>query len=187
MPVWRIFACREGLSERPASAPFWTAPLQPRSQRQISTGTVECVSTRTAWLPSSTRDRPRRPCDAMTIRSQPLSLAVRMMPSAGNSVTCTVSHATPCVLRLSGDGGQDAGGVLGGRLLVLIDRKHECSLAGHHRRPGFGDGDGGNLRAECLGELQSGCDGLAGQLRSVRGDQQVLVHGCLRRSTSVNS
>src|SRR5262245_44977741 len=51
------------------------------------------VRTSTAWLPSSRRATPRRPCEAITIKSQSLALAVARMPSAGKSLTCTVSQA----------------------------------------------------------------------------------------------
>ena len=51
--------------------------------RTMRVGTLLCVSTSFAWLPMRSRSRPRRPCEAMTIRSQPRSLAVAMMPSAG--------------------------------------------------------------------------------------------------------
>jgi hypothetical protein len=64
----------------------------------VSTGTVLSVSTRVAWLPSRTRASPRRPWEAMTMRSQPLALAVSMMPSAGKSFARTVSHATSCFI-----------------------------------------------------------------------------------------
>src|SRR5581483_7075025 len=70
----------------------------PRAQRQIRTGTELSVSTRIAWLPSRTLASPRLPCDDMTMRSQPLALAVSMMASAAKSLACTVSQATPAAL-----------------------------------------------------------------------------------------
>src|SRR5262249_26372863 len=64
-------------------------------QRQISTGTELSVSTRVAWLPSRSLESPRRPWEAITIRSQPLALAAATMPSAGKSLMCSVSLGTP--------------------------------------------------------------------------------------------
>jgi hypothetical protein len=54
-----------------------------RSHRTINAGTLQWVSTSYAWLPSKSRETPRRPCDAMTIKSHPFSLAVATIPSAG--------------------------------------------------------------------------------------------------------
>jgi hypothetical protein len=51
--------------------------------RTTRTGAVLCDRTSYAWLPSMRRLRPRRLCDAMTIRSQPLSVEVAMIASAG--------------------------------------------------------------------------------------------------------
>ena len=47
--------------------------------RYTSTGVVECVSTFWVWLPSTTAAMPRRPCEAMAIRSQPRLAAASMM------------------------------------------------------------------------------------------------------------
>jgi hypothetical protein len=44
---------------------------QPHAQRQISTGTELWVRTLTAALPRSNRPKPRRPWDAITMRSHP--------------------------------------------------------------------------------------------------------------------
>src|SRR5215475_12175881 len=54
-----------------------------RSHRTINAGTLQWVSTSYAWLPSNSRETPRRPCDAMTIKSHPFPLAVATIPSAG--------------------------------------------------------------------------------------------------------
>src|SRR5262249_34558115 len=54
-----------------------------RSHRTINAGTLQWVSTSYAWLPSNSRETPRRPCEAMTIKSHPFSLAVATIPSAG--------------------------------------------------------------------------------------------------------
>ena len=51
--------------------------------RTMRAGTLLCVSTSFAWLPSRMRLIPRRPCDAITIRSQAFCVAAAMMPSAG--------------------------------------------------------------------------------------------------------
>lgn len=47
--------------------------------RTTSTGTVLCVSTLTVSLPSTIAEIPRRPCEAMTIRSHDFRAAVSMM------------------------------------------------------------------------------------------------------------
>src|SRR5262249_37698727 len=83
-----------GHAHVPSDAPKGTPLGTP--YRTISAGTLLWVSTSLAWLPRSNRLTPRRPCEAMTIRSQPLCSAVSMMPSAGClSRACTVSQLTP--------------------------------------------------------------------------------------------
>jgi hypothetical protein len=52
-------------------------------QRQIKTATGLCATTLEATLPSSSLAKPRRPWEAMTITSQPLSFAAAMIPSSG--------------------------------------------------------------------------------------------------------
>jgi hypothetical protein len=47
---------------------------------QMRTGMLVCVTTLCVSLPITRAEIPRRPCEAMTIRSQPFSLAVRMIP-----------------------------------------------------------------------------------------------------------
>ena len=65
----------------------------------MRTGIALKVTTLVAWLPSSILEMPRRPWEAMTIRSQPLSLAVSRIPSAGYlSLLCMVVQATPILL-----------------------------------------------------------------------------------------
>jgi hypothetical protein len=48
--------------------------------RTTSTGMALCVNTLTVSLPSTTAEIPRRPCEAMTTRSQPFCVAVSIMP-----------------------------------------------------------------------------------------------------------
>ena len=52
---------------------------RPRIQRYTKTGVFVCVRTLFVTLPSTTADSPPRPCDAMTMRSQPLSEAAAIM------------------------------------------------------------------------------------------------------------
>ncbi len=49
-------------------------------QRYTSTGIFECVSTLTVSLPSTTAETPRRPCEAITIKSHPRAKAASMIP-----------------------------------------------------------------------------------------------------------
>jgi hypothetical protein len=49
-------------------------------QRYTSTGIFECVSTLTVSLPRTTAETPRRPCEAITIKSHPLAEAASMIP-----------------------------------------------------------------------------------------------------------
>jgi hypothetical protein len=60
------------------SDPFLQLRRAP-NQRCTSTGIPECVSTFTVTLPKTMPEIPRRPCEAMTTRSQPFDLAVSMM------------------------------------------------------------------------------------------------------------
>ena len=50
-------------------------------QRYTSTGIFECVSTLTVSLPRTTAETPRRPCDAITIKSHLLAEAASMIAS----------------------------------------------------------------------------------------------------------
>lgn len=52
-------------------------------QRQIRTGIGLCVTTLWAWLPSRSRDSPRWPWEAITMRSHDRAFAASSMPSAG--------------------------------------------------------------------------------------------------------
>lgn len=51
--------------------------------RTMSTGMALCVSTLTVSLPSTTAEIPRRPCEAMTIKSHDFRAAVSMMARYG--------------------------------------------------------------------------------------------------------
>src|ERR1051325_3011588 len=62
-----------------------TGPERQPSHRTISTGTVQWVRTSWAWLPSNRRDMPRRPWDAITIKSHPLSLAIASQASVSKT------------------------------------------------------------------------------------------------------
>src|SRR5262245_53640348 len=53
---------------------------RPRVQRYTKTGVFACVRTLFVTLPSTTAASPPRPCDAMAMRSQPLSEAAETMP-----------------------------------------------------------------------------------------------------------
>src|SRR5262249_32400527 len=52
---------------------------RPRIQRYTKPGVLVCVRTLFVTLPSTTADSPPRPCDAMTMRSQPLSEVAAIM------------------------------------------------------------------------------------------------------------
>jgi hypothetical protein len=70
--------------------------------RTTTTGVVLWVSTFTVSLPSTTAETPRRPCDAITIASHPLALAVSMIATHGCSCsTCTTSQGTPAFVAAS--------------------------------------------------------------------------------------
>src|SRR5262249_994263 len=64
--------------------------------RWTSTGILQWVRTFSVSLPRTIAEMPWRPCEAMTIRSQPFHSAVSMIAWYGCSCsTWTVSHATP--------------------------------------------------------------------------------------------
>jgi hypothetical protein len=54
-------------------------PKRSRIQRYTKTGVFVCVRTLVVTLPSTTAASPPRPCDPMTMRSQPLSEAAAIM------------------------------------------------------------------------------------------------------------
>jgi GNAT superfamily N-acetyltransferase len=62
-----------------ASCPCRSFCRAGRFQRHTNTGVFVFVSTLFVTLPRTIADSPLRPCDAITIRSQPLSVAVAMM------------------------------------------------------------------------------------------------------------
>ena len=66
-------------------------PRAPAVQRTTSTGSVLCVSTFCVSLPSSSALTPRRPCEAITMRSQPCALAWSRIASQG----CSASTVWP--------------------------------------------------------------------------------------------
>jgi hypothetical protein len=147
-------------------------------QRQISTGTALDVSTRVAWLPSRTRPSPRRPWEAMTDEVATLALAVSMMPSAGKSFTRTVSQATSCFFAAAQPRRGSARRYSAAAFSILLDRKANAP----RRSPWpsrLGGGNGRDLGLELRGKGEAGGHGLAGQLRPVGCDQEVLVHGNL--------
>ena len=60
--------------------------------RMTRTGMAVCTSTSAVWLPSSAFLSPRRPCDAMTMRSQAFISANLTIATAGfSSISCTIS------------------------------------------------------------------------------------------------
>src|SRR6516225_4146899 len=70
--------------------------------RTTITGTVLWVSTFTVSLPSTIAETPRRPCEAITIASHPLALAVSMIATYGCSCsTCTTLQGTPAFVAAS--------------------------------------------------------------------------------------
>ena len=64
------------------------------AQRQTRTGIALWVTTRTVSPPRTSRARPRRPCDAMTITSHLRALASFRIASAGNSLGTRTDHET---------------------------------------------------------------------------------------------
>jgi hypothetical protein len=56
------------------------ASAEEHPQRYTSTGIFEWVSTLTVSLPRTTAETPRRPCEAITIKSHPLAEAASMIP-----------------------------------------------------------------------------------------------------------
>src|SRR6186713_2528041 len=72
----------------------WVARLR-GGQRTTNTGILECVSTFAVSLPSNRLDKPLRPWEAITIRSQRDFFACLMMASYGaRLVSATEPHAT---------------------------------------------------------------------------------------------
>ena len=55
-------------------------------QRYTSTGIFECVSTLTVSLPRTTAETPRRPCEAITIKSHLLAEAASMITGIAEAV-----------------------------------------------------------------------------------------------------
>jgi len=67
-------------------------------------------------------------------------------------------------------------GIRGGSLLVVLDWKGDGPLAGDGGRPRFGHGHRRHLRSKRLGKSQTLLDGALGKVRSVRSDENVIVH-----------
>jgi len=86
----KVYNCSKRMKEKRAVLDGVAAEVQRiigqprrRTQRTIRGGIVLYARTSLAWLPSTKRPKPRRPCDAITMRSQPCFSAVAMIPSAG--------------------------------------------------------------------------------------------------------
>lgn len=73
--------CNSPSSLPPTIAPYTVGRAGVSHHRYTSTGIFECVSTFRVSLPTSRALIPRRPCDAMKIRSQPFSSAALMINS----------------------------------------------------------------------------------------------------------
>ena len=71
-------ADQAGNAAKHADRGAWHGALD--RQRKTRTGIPECVSTFTVSLPSTIAATPRRPCEAIMIRSQPCVWAVSMIP-----------------------------------------------------------------------------------------------------------
>ena len=123
---------------------------------------------------------PLRPCDAMTMRSQPCVVAVSMMACQGfGCVTWIVLQETAALLAACFHSTQ-----------VSFDRclARAVVLAGSDRKPEFADGDRGprpanadrrDVTVECLRQPNAVMDGSLRRLGSISCDQNLFVHGCL--------
>ena len=87
------------------------------------TGIDECVKTFCVSLPSNTALRPRRPCEAMKITSQPRVFAVSIMASNGEyDLAVTVSTGTETPRGRIGDAAETLRCDLHHALLVVVER-----------------------------------------------------------------
>ena len=142
----------------------------------MRTGTLERVSTSVAWLPSRNFASPRRPCDPITMRSQPDCSAVSRIPSAGNLwPTCTTLHWTPRPRRLHRSPTESA----------RLPSRRSCRSPPHsaQRRfpqcgfaPGPRDRDDAHARAKATGKGKTVVHRVPGDLRPVGRYEDVLVH-----------
>lgn len=103
------------------------------SYRQISTGTVLCVTTLLAWLPRRSRATPRRPWEAITIRSQPRCLGRVDDPFRRQLIVDVKRLAnTPDSVRNLANLAEDLGRVCSTALLVFLDRERNRHISRQH-------------------------------------------------------
>ncbi len=75
--------------------------------------------------------------------------------------------------------------LLVGELLEITGWKTERCFARQPAAPRLRDGHGRHLRAEVLGEFETGGDRLGGEIRPVRRNEDVLVHGASQSDTGL--
>jgi hypothetical protein len=143
----------------------------------MRTGTLERVSTSVAWLPSRSFASPRRPCEPITMRSQPDCSAVSRIPSAGN-LWPNVHDLTlaPRGRRRFIDLRQNPRGFLLADLVEVLhtrrkDRFPQCGFAPRPR-----DRDDAHARTKATGKGKTVVHRLPGDLRPVGRYEDVLVH-----------
>jgi hypothetical protein len=74
---WSAITRRRTSCSRPWTTVLWSS--RSAHHRWTSTGILQCVSTLNVSLPRTIAEMPRRPCEAMTIRSQPFDSVVSMI------------------------------------------------------------------------------------------------------------
>ena len=75
-----LIICARHYAAAAADGFSWPRDAAGDEGRTTSTGMALCVNTLTVSLPSTMAEIPRRPCEAMTMRSQPFCVAVSIMP-----------------------------------------------------------------------------------------------------------
>ena len=144
--------------------------------RITNTGTLEWVNTFCVWLPSTIAETPRRACDAITIKSHCLSLAVFTIAFQGWSLLCRAfsactpaawaSRSTASFSSASFDrfGVDDARQVLGDQISWHRTVQRQC----HRHSNDLGPHD--------LGEVDAVTNSAFAEFRAIRGKQDALVH-----------
>ena len=147
------------------------------STADTSTGIVVCCSTFCVCEPSISPLMPRRPCEAMKIRSQPRASAACRIASCGRSLVIDGGVVGNAGHPRDHFGlGQDRPRLAGHVLVERRGRHHALERADARRAVVRLRVEERHLRAERLGERDGLVNGVDRERRIVERDQQMAIH-----------
>ena len=145
--------------------------------RITNTGTLEWVNTFCVWLPSTIAETPRRACDAITIKSHCLSLAVLIIAFQGWSLLCrTFSTRTPAAWASRSITASFSSASLTVSEWMMPAKILGDQISWHRTVQRQGHCHSNDLSFHDLGEVDAVTNSAFAEFRTVRGKQDSLVH-----------